>query len=338
MSDLGKLLLNMTCTHPVRVAATLVLVLLSAFAVSSARAAEPLIPPDQGMDTAQAGYGRVVGRIVVTQDGKEKTLGVMDDFRVRLRSLDTDQKQSIAITGDGSFNWPLKPGHYVLQSFSYHGSVVRLWMSFSVVEPGWVGYVGDLRLMVAGDRFGVTLVDGRPDASEPSKDEPQEAKVEPVKALMRPEVIGSYKRVIDICVKVWEITCDRTYNGVMAVLPEGTKDRSPKTADLTPQFEWKPSGLEGVSYDVAIFESESLNLLGNSKERGKLVAYAEGLHEAKYRPDKPLDPGKNYLWSVRLRKDDMVSTWTTTSYFTFLIIASFSGTGQWYAFTTPEQK
>lgn len=318
-------------------AATFSLALASTLAAPSALAGEPLIPADESAAAAQAGYGRVFGRIVVIEDGKEKTLSVWDDFRVRLRSLDSDQKQSVAITGDGSFNWPLKPGDYVLQAISYHRSNARLWMSFSVREPGSSAYIGDLRVTVEKGSFGVLLMDQRADIGAPAKDAPEDGKVEPVKALMRPEVVGSYKRVVDICAKAWEITCDRTYHGVAAVLPEGTNDRSPKTADLMPQFEWKPSGLQGVSYDVAIFESESLNLLNTQKERGRLVAYAEGLPETKFRPDKPLEPGKNYLWSVRLRKGDIVSTWTTTSYFAFLIVAAVSGSGQWYAFTTPEK-
>ena len=327
----------MESSRSILVAAAIAAALASTFTARSAWAAEPLIPADESTATAQTGYGRVFGRIVVIEEGKEKAFGIWDDFRVRLRSLESEQKQSVAISGDGSFNWPLKPGDYVLQGITYHRSNVRLWMTFSVREPGSAVYIGDLRLTVDGRSFRIVVADSRPDISEPAKDTPQDAKAEPVKALMRPEVVGSYKRVMDICARAWEISCDRTYHGVAAVLPEETNERSPKTADLMPRFEWKPSGLPGVSYDVAIFESEPLDLLGTMKERGKLVAYAQGLSETKYQPDKPLAPGKNYLWSVRLRKDDIVSTWTTTSYFAFFIVASFSGTGQWYAFTTPEQ-
>lgn len=154
---------------------------------------------------------------------------------------------------------------------------------------------------------------------------------------MRPEIVGSYKRVVEICARAWEIECDRTYQGVAALLPEGTNEGSETTAGLTPQFEWKPSKMLGISYDVAIYESESLNLLGTIKERGKLAAYAEGLREAKFQLDKPLEPGKKYLWSVRLRQDETVSTWTTTSYFAFFIIGSARGSGQWYGFTTPDR-
>jgi hypothetical protein len=327
----------MKSSRSILVAAAIAAALASTFTALSASAAEPLIPADEGTATTQAGYGRVFGRIVLIEEGKEKTFSIWDDFRVRLRSLEAGQKQSVAFTGDGAFNWPLKPGDYVLQGITYHGSHARLWMRFSVPAPGWVGYIGDLRVTVGRGSFGVVLTDKRADIAEPAKDGPQEAKAEPVKALMRPEVIGSYGGVMDICAKAWEITCDRTYHGVAAVLPEGTNERSPKTADLMPQFEWKPSGLQGVSYDVAIFESEPLDLLGTVKERGTLVAYAEGLPETKFQPDKPLDPGKHYLWSVRLRKGDIVSTWTTTSYFAFLIVASVRGSGQWYAFTTPDR-
>jgi hypothetical protein len=300
-------------------------------------AAAPLIPMDEITATPEAGYGRAFGRIVVVEQGKERTLSIWDDFRVRVRSLKTDQTQSMTITGDGRINWPLKPGDYVLQSFSRGNSNVRLWMSFSVPEPGQAVYVGDLRVISERNRFHVVLHDAYADAIKQAENALREMKLEPVKALMRPEIVGSYKRVVGICADMWEIECNRTYQGVAAVLPEGTNERSPMTTSLTPFFEWSTSKLEKVTYDVAIYESESLNLLGTMKERGKLAAYVEGLREPKFQLEKPLEPGRKYLWSIRLRKDETVSSWTTTSYFAFFIIGAVSGSGQWYSFITPDK-
>jgi hypothetical protein len=109
-----------------------------------------------------------------------------------------------------------------------------------------------------------------------------------------------------------------------------------------PSFEWKPSTAEGVTYDIAIYESLPLtafdSLPGAAKQRGKLAAYVEGLQEPKFQPGTPLQPNKRYFWSVRLRNGDLVSGWSTSSYFAFFIVGWATGSGDWFGFTTPDSK
>jgi hypothetical protein len=303
-----------------------------------ARAAAPLIPEDEAAATPAAGYGRAFGRIFLVENGKERSLSMWDSFRVRLRSLNSDEMQYVTIKDDGRVSWPLRPGEYVLQSLFYANSIVRLWGTFTVPEPGKIAYFGDLRVNVDRGRFNITFADEYAGAVARQEAGLREAGLEPVKSLLRPERVGSYKRLAPICATpVWGIECDRSVQGLAAVLPEGTAQGSPTTSSLTPQFEWVPAKLEKVSYDIAIYESFPLNLVGTLRERGKLVAYAEGLKEPKFEPATPLPAGKKYEWSVRLRRDDVVSTWTTIGTFAFFVLAWTSGSGQWYAFATPDK-
>jgi hypothetical protein len=61
------------------------------------------------------------------------------------------------------------------------------------------------------------------------------------------------------------------------------------------------------------------------------VSYAEGLKEPRYAPKTPLEPGRRYQWSVRLRDGDTVSSWSTTGY-NWIVR---TGYGQYFAFETP---
>jgi hypothetical protein len=69
--------------------------------------------------------------------------------------------------------------------------------------------------------------------------------------------------------------------------------------------------------------------------QGAVAYYAEGLDRAEAVPTQDLAPGSRYFWSVRLRKDDVASTWSTTGHFLFLLVAFSSSSGQYFAFDTP---
>jgi hypothetical protein len=314
---------------------------------SPAHSAEPLIAADESAATAEAGYGRVFGRLVVFDQGEALIWGsspLFTRFGIFVRSLKTDQVERVAITAeDGSFYWPLKPGEYVIALFSYAEKTGRLWLTFSVPEPGKAAYIGDLHVVFEKSRYRFGVKDEYTRALKNVEARLTEAKLEPVSALMRPEGrLGTYKNVLNVCSPAWGLECDRTYQGVVTLQPEGTYKGFPTTASLTPLLEWKPSKDEGVTYDVAIYEFLVLDPFdvpgaGRHRERGKLAAYAEGLKEPKLQLDTPLQPGKKYLWSVRLRKGDFVSTWSVSSYFDYFVIGWRKGSGQWHGFTTPEK-
>jgi len=319
-------------------AARSVIALVMALNFLPAVAAEPLVPDDEATSTTEAGYSRVFGRIVVIEGGKERSLSVWDGFSVRLRSLNTDESQIILLGDDGNFYWPLKPGEYVIQSFAHGNSRMRFWFTFTAPEPGRAAYLGHLRLTLDRGRVDIAFADEYEAALRRVEPRLAKWKLEPLKALMRPEErLGSYQRLLGICAKPWGLECDRSYQGVVAVQPEGTFEGYPTTSSRTPLFEWKPSPTEGVAYDLAIYEAftPSSDFLGLYRERGKLIFYVEGIPEPRYQLESPLPADRKYMWSVRLRRGDTVSTWTNTSYFAFFIVASVRGSGKWYGFETP---
>lgn len=302
------------------------------------------MPADEPAATAEAGYGRVFGRVVVFDRGEAQNWSsspMLSGFSIFIRSVKTDQLERVAITDDGSFYWPLKPGEYVIAAFSYANKTGRMWLSFTAPDAGRAAYIGDLHVVFEKSQYRLGIRDEYTRALKKVEARLNETKLEPVNALMRPEGrLGTYKHVLGICSPAWGLECDRTFQGVVPLLPEDTHTGFPTTASLTLHLEWKPSKDEGITYDVAVYESLTLGLLdipGASRQRGKLMAYAEGLKEPKLQLGTPLHPGRKYLWSVRLRKGDFVSTWSVSSYFAFFIVGWASGSGQWYGFTTPEK-
>jgi hypothetical protein len=107
---------------------------------------------------------------------------------------------------------------------------------------------------------------------------------------------------------------------------------------LTPTFKWRASSLEDVSYDIVIYEAMTYKFGGiiTGHIPGRVVAYRQGLTEAEYQHPERLEPGRNYYWSVRLRRGDVVSNWTRFAYFQFMVFAAKSGQTAWFGFSAPE--
>jgi len=310
----------------------------------------PSRPADEQEATAQAGYGRAFGRIVFLEDGKEKEWGTSilapEMLTLFVRALPGGEMQYMQIDGKGDFSWPLKPGGYVIVAYQVTHRMVtnqrytaRLWTAFSVPAAGQAVYIGDLRIEANKGAYRFGVIDQYAEALSAQGASFKQAKFEPVKGLMRPEApFGTFNRVIGICNEAWRIKCDKQLQGVEPVLPDGTAQGFPVTENLAPVLEWKPSTRPGATYDVVIFESLSFafGAVGSvSRMRGAQVAYGERLQEPRFTPAAPLEPGKKYEWTVRIRDGDTVSTWSSTSYFVFALVAAASGSGQGFGFTTP---
>lgn len=312
----------------------------------------PSRPATEGDATPQAGYGRAFGRVAYTEDGKEVIWGMTwtanNQLTLFLRSNRTGEMQSLDLEGTGYFVWPLRPGDYTLLAFRTEqpGSpgirrrTARLMATFAVPQPGQAVYLGELqveagrggyRMRVADkyDEGGLSRFEARADAG----------KFQAAKGLMTLEPPpGKYKRVRSICGGNWGIECTNEFRGVEPLAPAGTAHSFPVVTTLPPLLEWKPSGKPGVTYDVAVYDSHAtfpLQQLSavNLQVRGAIVAYAEGLAEPRFAPA-GLVRNRNYEWSVRLREGDTVSTWSTTSRFTFVIVAASRGSGQFFGFAT----
>jgi hypothetical protein len=308
----------------------------------SAFAREALMPGDAAAASPAAGFARAFGRVVFLAEGKEQAFGLFSPLSLFIWSAKTDEVQRMKFLEDGSFYLALKPGEYTIAAFLYSGSTGRLWLTFSVPEPGQAVYVGDVRLSVDKSRYAFSIVDNYPEALKKVEERLAEGRIEPMRALIRAEgPLGTSKRTLGICAKDWGIGCGRTYQGVEPLLPEGTTEAFPVISSRTPVLEWRPSKAQGVSYDVAIYESVTLagiaGLPGARRQRGKLAAYMEGLEEPRFEVSTPLLPDKQYMWSVRLRSGDTVSTWSASSYFAFFIVGYSRGSGAWFGFSTPDK-
>ncbi|MFY9317594.1 MAG: DUF6719 family protein [Burkholderiales bacterium] len=324
--------------------------LLVAAVLLSACGDMPMRPVDEKVATIAAGYGRAFGRIDYLENGKEKnwsgSVFGADLLTLFVRSVRSGEMQYMQIEGNGSFYWPLRAGDYEIVGYQVTRQMVtsarhtgRLMTTFSVSKPGQAVYIGDLRIEAGTDRYRFDVVDRYAEALKRVDARITAGRLEAVKDLMRLEKqAGSYKRVVEICDKAWALKCDRNYQGVEPVRPSGTEMGFPVTHNLTPLLEWKPSGRPEVSYDVAIYDAYSFAYGATGvvpRMSGALVDYSEGLREPRYSPPAPLQPGKKYEWTVRLRDGDTVSSWSATSYFVFAIVAWASGSGQGFGFATP---
>jgi len=316
---------------------------ISVLAVVVAACGEmPVKPAAEEGATVEAGYGRAFGRVVYVEDGKPREWKWGEELAIFIRLQPAGPLQRMAIKGDGHFFWPLLAGDYVIAGYSVVGPPRsgRLWLSFSVPRPGQGVYIGDLRIEIQRGRYRFSVEDQYAQALAKVESRLSAARQAPVKSPMTPEVLQETVRgVWPICAERSGVTCDKNLQGVEPVQPPGTGTSFVTVASLTPLLEWKPSGKEGFTYDVAMYESLSIagNVPGALRIRGTRVAYAEGLREPRYQLSTPLAPNTRYEWSVRLRDGENVSTWTTTSYFAFFVVGWAAGSGQWFGLDTPAQ-
>jgi len=105
---------------------------------------------------------------------------------------------------------------------------------------------------------------------------------------------------------------------------------------LRPALTWQPSSESDVTYDVAIWKAvEYRRGLLSGYVRGDLVVYAEDLKDPRFDVSPALEAKTRYFWSVRLRRGQRVTTWSTANRFAFLIVLATSGRGEFFAFQTP---
>jgi hypothetical protein len=85
--------------------------------------------------------------------------------------------------------------------------------------------------------------------------------------------------------------------------------------NLQPEFRWKESGLEGSTYDFAIWRANPNRDAEGKQSWGELVYYVEDLETHHHVVDMKLLPNTVYCWSVRERrmKDKYLGVWSNRS-------------------------
>lgn len=311
---------------------------------------------------AQVADGSVVfGKIsVIGRDGPVQWKGITcqevftfdcpDVFHVYVYAERDGEPFGHMLSGDGSFYWVLAPGAYTIGGFELEDwDEAALKSSLSgriagrfVVPPQVPSvYLGTTNVYLSGSRYIVEVVDEFESAKKEFEKQAAVPSGNPNKSLAVVERIPGEEDAVEICSGGWGIECTKENRGVRALEPAVQRDDFAPAPSLTPLLGWTPSSDPDVTYDVVVFEALPIGRpsLNRSHILGPVVELAQGIEAPRYEIKGNLKPSTNYYWSVRLRKGDTVSGWSTVSYryFAFLVIAAVSGSGSgvYFGFRTP---
>jgi hypothetical protein len=299
--------------------------------------------------TLVEGQSLAYGKVELIYDGEkiENLQGMGKATGVSVVLLRPDQKkaQNVSIAGSGEFYWKVGPGDYTLISFQYFGRGARhninIGAKFTVPDSPSSVYIGDLIVTVKNQVHSIGIADRSEEALVRLRKEYPNYPTQTISDLLTVEPpVGSFTAISGVCSAEWGIDCKSHQYGVIPLSPEHQSGSYTKIDTLTPTFKWTPSTRPEVHYDLIVRESVSCEGIGLFKEGlpGEVVVYEENLSQPFYTLQKPLEPDTNYIWSVRLREGNTVSTWSTTGYFVFFVIGSSGSSGDWFRFCTPPTK
>ena len=287
------------------------------------------------------------GSVEVFVNDKKEKWGMkwdgFNDFYLVVLPESSSEAYTHKLSNDGNFYWSLPPGKYTLLAYRWQdGNEARMGeirAEFSVGDSGEAAYLGAIELR--GDEWMMKpeIID-KFDAAKPLfKQKFPDREKEPAKALITfPTPPGNYSFIAPVCHPDWGISCTDNYRGVTPLQPTVANSGFPVAESSTPTFRWEPSTDENTHYDFILYEAATYSIDGIAPKytKGNLMAYEEDLASNSWVPPMSLKPDTKYYWSVRLRQGALVSSWSTLSYWYFIVIASGSGYGQWFAFQTPK--
>jgi hypothetical protein len=275
---------------------------------------------------------------------------------------------------DDFFCWGLEPGEYLILGFLLGGDgghflYGRIGTKFNIGRDVESVYIGNLKVEVKSRAYRVGIEDEYSTAVESFKNRFPKAQ-QLVKSLMTPEeAIGDYEGVCYTgsfqglfwsvtsltayhqdtvssywsprygCSDEWGVKCSKRYGGVTPLSPKITDEGFLKIKTLKPKFQWKPSSRKDVTYDLILYDAAPFSRSGLETDfdyvPGRVIVYVENIREPAFRLKNPLQPGNKYYWSVRLRRNQVVTKWSRFAYFNTVMIATAFGYGQWFNFETP---
>ena len=145
--------------------------------------------------TLPHGEAIVFGRVNVIYKGEPKVwkgIPPYTPFLILVLPTTTKEAYSFALLDDGSFYWHLPPGTYAISGFDWiekhmHG---RIFAEFVVPEDKSISYIGKLTLDFDRTyRYSMRVVDDYDQAIQNFKSKFPEIKGEPIKNLMKLEVL-----------------------------------------------------------------------------------------------------------------------------------------------------
>lgn len=254
------------------------------------------------------------------------------------------------IDGEGYFFWALDPGEYEIVSMAVYGtkplyprkSMIRL--KFTVPDKVSSVCIGELVFFAGKRSYGSEVHEDCPDAVDRFKKRFPMIGERPAHRPMEVVRIGGYRKIQPICREFWGIGCGKKesplehfyFYGIRPVTPHTNIDAPASIETRLPLFEWEPSSVPDIKYDLIVYESAiwRMNPVIETEFPGEIVLYQEGLDEPRYQTTSELKPSKTYYWTVRLRKDDTVTSWSRYSFKTFYYYG-VEAKGQLFRFSTP---
>lgn len=330
---------KMVMIHQVMRTVFLIVVSLALTAASD----EPIFPGVlKNVEQAAEGDVLVLGSIKYLKNGEENKCGQLFGPDCRLIILPPYGRRAMVygFRKSGDFAWSLPPGEYTILAFEWINqgkTVVPFRAVFSLPAGARAVYIGDLLLAVQKGRPLVGVHDGFEEALSKFEEKSLDQEQWLTKSIVTKEdVLGNWETIKYICSEDWHLACTKNQKGVSPLHPTDGKGFD-VIDSLRPVFEWAPSSDGDVTYDFALFEDARYRKGGFAAEhtRGRILAYVQGLTKPTWQPETPLEPGQKYYWSVRLRKGEQVSNWSSYSYFNFFLVGFSSGYGQWFKFATP---
>lgn len=130
-----------------------------------------------------------------------------------------------------------------------------------------------------------------------------------------------------------------SFGNIKPIYPEVGNPNFPKeTQSLQPTFRWEAVKSTGATYDLIVYQGIKTESFWEGVKRsiGEEIYYREGLTQTEHKLEEPLQPGKEYYWTVRVRHGDQTSEWAKYDYTLFLGTAYMKAGNQPFIFKTPE--